>query len=400
MRFSTLNLLNVLLLGLEAGASTVPGSMLVERQSGRTTPLLSIFPGQDILPTLADIINLNATNGTFLPIQNIQGDILVGMKKPQEIFYFFHINDAAGFKTTMQSYVSNITSAATLLSPPESQPLAYVNVAFSHTGLTALGVPDLLGDSFFTGGQFADAPSLGDDVSQWEEAFAGTNIHGVFLIGSDQSAFTAEYAQDITNIFGSSITQVDQIDAAARPGSEAGHEHFGFLDGISNPGIIGFATSVLPGQTLVTAGTILCGRLGDIALRAPWALDDPVFNLTKQQGADLLGARMFGRWKSGAPIDLTPFSDDPALGADPQRNNDFDFSGLVAVPSLDQSRCPFSAHVRKTNPRSDLADADTTNHAIRAGTPYGPEVSAAETSSSTTTQDRGMAFVIPGLWRL
>jgi hypothetical protein len=25
------------------------------------------FPGQGSLPTLADIINLNATNGTFLP---------------------------------------------------------------------------------------------------------------------------------------------------------------------------------------------------------------------------------------------------------------------------------------------------------------------------------------------
>lgn len=89
----------------------------------------------------------------------------------------------------MQSYVSNITSAATLLSPPESQPLAFVNVAFSHTGLAALDVPDLLGDSFFTGGQFADAASLGDDVSQWEEPYAGTSLHGVFLIGSDQVQF-------------------------------------------------------------------------------------------------------------------------------------------------------------------------------------------------------------------
>jgi hypothetical protein len=40
---------------------------------------------------------------------------------------------------------------------------------------------------------------------------------------------------------------------------------------------------------------------------------------------DLLGARVVGRWKSGAPIDLTPTQDDPALAADPQRNNDFTF---------------------------------------------------------------------------
>jgi len=42
--------------------------------------------------------------------------------------------------------------------------------------------------------------------------------------------------------------------------------------------------------------------------------------------ADLLGSRIIGRWKSGAPIDLTPDQDDPVLAADPNRNNDFDFS--------------------------------------------------------------------------
>lgn len=34
------------------------------------------FPGQLALPTLEQIINLNATNGTFLPLEDIQGDIL------------------------------------------------------------------------------------------------------------------------------------------------------------------------------------------------------------------------------------------------------------------------------------------------------------------------------------
>lgn len=41
---------------------------------------------------------------------------------------------------------------------------------------------------------------------------------------------------------------------------------------------------------------------------------------------DLLGARIVGRWKSGAPVDLTPTQDDPVLAADPFRNNNFNFS--------------------------------------------------------------------------
>lgn len=41
---------------------------------------------------------------------------------------------------------------------------------------------------------------------------------------------------------------------------------------------------------------------------------------------DLLGARIIGRWKSGAPVDLAPTEDDPALAIDPTRNNNFNFS--------------------------------------------------------------------------
>ena len=106
---------------------------------------------------------------------------------------------------------------------------------------------------------------------------------------------------------------------------------------------------------------------------------------------------MFGRWNSGAPIDLTPDVDDPALGNDPNRNNNFNYIHPGEDPATDQSRCPFTAHIRKTNPR----DLESQNlipeffHAIRAGTPYGPEVSYAESSSNTTQIDRGLAFGMP-----
>lgn len=116
-------------------------------------------------------------------------------------------------------------------------------------------------------------------------------------------------------------------------------------------------------------------------------------NLTQEQGAELLGARMFGRWKSGAPLDLAPTEDDPALGADPQRNNDFNYSDTL----LDETRCPFGAHVRKTNPRADLPVQSLINHAIRSSIPYGPEMSNEEMASGVSIQDRGLLFgmVVP-----
>lgn len=138
------------------------------------------------------------------------------------------------------------------------------------------------------------------------------------------------------------------------------------MSGFNNP---------LPGQSVINPGVILTGETGDSVTRPSWAKDGsflafrqlkqlvPEFNsfLTANPvngSSDLTGARMIGRWKSGAPIDLSPHEDDPALGADAQRNNNFQFShteiaGFDFVS--DQSRCPFSAHIRKTHPRDDLS---------------------------------------------
>ena len=101
---------------------------------------------------------------------------------------------------------------------------------------------------------------------------------------------------------------------------------------------------------------------------------------------------MVGRWRSGAPVDLVPTEDDPALGADPQRNNNFDFAHSGSDITKDQSRCPFSSHIRKTRQRADLLNLDVFNQGIRAGIPFGPEVTPDESSSGSTSQLRGLAF--------
>jgi hypothetical protein len=60
----------------------------------------------------------------------------------------------------MQTYIAPIiTSTAHLICPEFESPYA-LNLAFSATGLSALGVTDDLGDSPFSGGQFADADAL------------------------------------------------------------------------------------------------------------------------------------------------------------------------------------------------------------------------------------------------
>lgn len=100
---------------------------------------------------------------------------------------------------------------------------------------------------------------------------------------------------------------------------------FGFLDGISNPAVIGFDKNPPPGPAPVRAGAILLGHPGDENQenREPWMVDGsflvfrylfqhvPEFDkfiednaikmpgLSKEEGKELLGARLVGRWKSG-----------------------------------------------------------------------------------------------------
>ncbi|KAJ6537953.1 DyP-type peroxidase [Mycena capillaripes] len=365
----------------------------------------------------------NASRQVGLNLDDVQGDILIGMRKLFERFYFFGISDATEFKATLKTDILPLITSTMQVIANETDTM--LNIAFSQTGLVALnitGPANDLNDAVFTGGQTMDALNLGDpNTTNWVPEFVGTSIHGVLLLASDTEANINSTLADLQSKLGNSITEIYSLRTAMRPNENRGHEHFGFLDGISNPTVGGFE-SPKPGQALVSTGEILVGETGDDVSRPEWAKDGsflvfrqlkqlvPEFNkfltdnpidepgLTPEQGSELLGARMIGRWKSGAPVFLSPQFDDPDLGKDPFRNNNFTFAepGQNKSDPTDQSKCPFSAHIRKTRPRADLGlpeNVTSNHHIVRAGIPYGPEVSDDESSSNTTEIERGLAFV-------
>jgi len=386
-----------------------------------------------------------------LKLDNIQGDILAGFPKKTETLYFFEITDKDKFRYDLRSFNPLVKSVAQVLADrkaidehkkkhphhPGSKlpliPLVGVNIAFSHFGFKKLGIDDgKLSDSAFLAGQRADAEGLHDKgtgtgpsyVPDWEQPFK-KEIHGVFLLAGDSHATIDKKLHDIKNIFGvggpkPSIKEITTVRGDTRPGDQSAHEHFGYLDGVSNPAIKGFAPDANPppGPAPIDAGVIVTGYPGDEKQRdrESWQLDGsflvfrylfqkvPEFNkfvfdnrlrgpgLTDKEGADLLGARLIGRWKSGAPLDITPFIDDPKLGVDPQENNNFHF----AAESQIQKLCPFAAHVRKTLPRADLEELPVSIakfRIMRRGIQFGPEVTEEEKKAKKTSQGRGLVFV-------
>ncbi|KAF9524199.1 peroxidase TAP [Crepidotus variabilis] len=387
-----------------------------------------------------------STTPISLDLNNIQGDILSGLPKKTQYYIFFKIQDAAKFRSDLAHFIPLIKTVAQVLKDrddiddhkrrgqPGLIPLVGVNISISHFGFVKLGIDDSTlapngTEDVFVKGQKQDAitnlgdPKRADGNPDWEDAFLN-EIDGLIIISGESHATIEKKKHEIEHIFGvhthhASIQEVKSIRGDVRPGDQSGHEHFGFLDGISNPTVNGFDTNVNPGPKSVDPGKVLVGQTGDpTPTREDWAKDGsflvfrylfqlvPEFDkfleehplkkdgngkdLTPEKGSELLGARMVGRWKSGAPIDVSPFQDDPELADDPKRTNDFKFEG----ERTSQLKCPFAAHVRKTNPRDDLEPDFSIDdrRILRRGVQFGPEVTRAEHNSGKTIHDRGLLF--------
>jgi Dyp-type peroxidase family len=386
--------------------------------------------------TLPSPANLAATLSS-----EVQGDVILGLQKKVESFIFFSIQDSAKFRQILKQDIihkitttSDVQQAAQKIQQTRAEsgkdtliPLVGRNIAFSALGLGKLGIDvatDFSTSAAFTQGQEQDAiANLADPqdsttkaLTTWKPTFLQKKIDGVLLVTASCDQELCDEVKCLKETLGSSITVVEEVCGKVRPGPEAGHEHFGYLDGVAHPTLIGFNDSSRhPGEAAVDPSVILLGQNSTSGTTPSWTengsflvfrelqqlvpeFDDFTAQIAKSispvadaQAADFIGARIVGRWKSGAPVVLSPTKDDPALGQDVQRNQNFDYSN-----DLDQNACPYSAHIRKTDPRSGSAPANIPvlpHLIIRAGIPYGPEVTQAEKDAKKTSCERGLAFV-------
>lgn len=360
--------------------------------------------------------------------------MIVGLQKDVEYFIFFKILTVMSFKRLLQRHlVRRLTSARLaherdlVAARRQRQGLRVremwlgINLGFTKDGMTQLLGPSRprFDPSFERGASHPDTIAMLNDPapSTWVNGFLSDRVDGVLLItGPDKAAITSQYRQILAEL-GNSIKPIYAEIGARRPGVHRSKEHFGFTDGISQPGIRGLTPAGTPGQELIWPGEFVLGyprqdwhdweKPGPTAaMPAEWARDGSylVFRRLEQgvpefrrfvgvqaarQGTnpELIAARMLGRWRSGAPLELAPRWDDPVLGADGARNNKFTY----ASDPIGEV-CPFAAHIRRVNPR-DAAETGPFESAapriFRAGISFGPEVGPAET---TTTQSRGLMF--------
>jgi hypothetical protein len=119
------------------------------------------------------------------------------------------------------------------------------------------------------------------------------------------------------------------------------------------------------------------------AFRATLARETRTAGLTAEQ----LGAKLIGRWPSGATLAEPLPPRDPGIRNDtPPRITRADFES-----DPEGTRTPLFAHIRKAHPRALDAAAPARHRLLRRGIPYGPPLPAG--AAADDDHDRGLLFV-------
>jgi deferrochelatase/peroxidase EfeB len=358
---------------------------------------------------VTDVIELNDIQATVL------------RHRPEPYFgthVFLHIADAHAGRELLRRLAPHVGSAANWWSAADP----WIAVAISYAGLVALDVPADSLRSFpeaFRVGMAARAEKLRDeganDPTTWDPPFGRGQIHLQVSIVSDSAdkwRHTMETArQHYQGFLG--VTVLLTQDFGAQPDSL---NSLGYRDGIGQPAIEGSGVEPLPGQGRpIKAGEFILGYAGESG--APLTMPRPdvlgrngtYVGLRKYQsrvGAfnrflrehghtdeerELLAAKLVGRWRSGTPLTLAPTIDDPALGEDPKRNNDFDYAD-----DPQGRQAPLGCHMRRMNPRDTtmqvLTDVNI-HRIIRRSTTYGAPYDPKAVSEHDDTSARGIYFL-------
>lgn len=363
-----------------------------------------------------------ANDGTGLELDDIQSGALHERPSPYVGAYLLlRIDDRADGRELVRRLVA-VVDSGTPTSDPEHD--AWITVGFTYHGLEALGVPQSSLDSFapeFREGMAARATHLGDvgesSPEHWEAPLGTPEVHVAIAVLSPDpvhlEAVTEKARRAHQELNG--ITVLWRQDCYQLP---TGRTSFGFKDGISNPAVEGSGRPASnPHERPLKAGEIILGYPDETGELPPMPAPDVLgrngtyvvlrklhtkvaayrqylrAKAASRQEEALLGAKMVGRWQGGAPLELSPDRDDPELGGDPERNNNFLYG--------DDPRgfkCPAGAHARRANPRDALETEGSVNvrlhRMIRRGTSYGPELP--EGVLEDDGADRGIIFVFAG----
>lgn len=338
---------------------------------------------------------------------DVQGMVRFGFANMTEAVYLLlHIKDEAAARAWL--------SQAPVTSAEEHKPIpsTALQIAFTRQGLETLGVPESILSGFsleFRAGMASDenrSRRLGDTGAnaphKWE--WGGSTVpHLVVMLFTEDGQLSA-WQQSVTGaLFQQAFSLIAQLDTS----DLGGREHFGFIDGISQPQLDwGRTRTVSVNGNQLAYGNVVClgefllgypneynhytdrplldgsgpgavglpdaedqpgkkdlGRNGTYVVirqlrqdvRGFWQYIDETTRTLHETGYGLAEAMIGRKLDDGAP--LVPLSQQPipgvgAAGSDAKRRQDARLNQFTYTADPDGTRCPFGAHIRRGNPRT------------------------------------------------
>jgi Dyp-type peroxidase family len=327
--------------------------------------------------------------------EDIQGNILKSHSRNNVRLLFLQFeNGAPQVKQWIKQLLPQLTSmakqmknTATFKATKGAEEATFMSLSLSYAGYEFLN-PNLpkeifQDNSFVAGMQSGTIPS-DPKVEHWQEGYQQA-LHAVIILAQDNTEALEAKLREVEESMPEQVRIVQRELGKALINDKGFHiEHFGFADGLSQPRF--FQEDVenkstktdkwnpfAPLNLLLTAdkfGTTFKGDTNEPEAATDhkgthsygsylvfrkleqdvkgW--NDQVENIQKNTrlNAELIGAYAVGRFKDGTPV----IEQDTPENLDASRpvENNFNFAG-----DMDGTKCPFHSHIRKTNPRGDIA---------------------------------------------
>ena len=321
----------------------------------------------------------NPIDTVALELDQIQGNILAGFNKDHQRFLFLRIDDVGRAKTWLKTLIPHVSITTAVKAFNDdfkatrrrnkgevNMPTAtWLNVAFTFAGLTKLGAEGTRAFPVeFQAGMASRKTTIGDldrsDPTKWQAPFNDPqSLHVLVILAADLEEDLKQKTHEVVkDLEHGGMHLLHDQHGEVRP-DLPGHEHFGFKDGVSQPGVKGFTLSVndhpdpnsghqgVPGQDLLWPGefvlgyptqvpTTQAGFDGPNPTPGPNSSNGPawtkngsylVFRKLRQDvaafktnvnstaaslgiPAEVFGAKIIGRYASGCPIQPTAYEVD------------------------------------------------------------------------------------------
>jgi Dyp-type peroxidase family len=331
-----------------------------------------------------------------IDLAQLQANILKhhGRTFAYHLFLKIHGNSPNEAKRGLADLSAKITSAKLQLEHSAERALnkyfdggPVITLSLSNTGYGKLGLTPPTDAAFIAGMKSRNA-ELNDDTSKWEPEFKENIDLLIIVADSNETKAIQTKNRILHSIKGFTSLIKEQRGEVLRNQHGLGLEHFGYVDGVSQPvylpseiaaqsdrdhwddtGILENLFVFQDGDTTKQAiGSFFVFRKLEQDVKAFKAREEGFASTVRNQAGtldpELTGAMVVGRFEDGTEV--VNHSEEQRITMERQLNNDFLYNDQSSA-----SKCPFHAHIRITNPRDDASIPFSKSVRLtRRGIPY------------------------------